>query len=79
MGYVLHFSDVHYDDLYVIGGIADCPDPLCCRNVSENGTLVRDLFVKKLTFLHCYSGRMELIDPMLTLCIACREVGKLPL
>lgn len=41
VGYVLHFSDVHYDDLYVIGGIADCPDPLCCRNVSENGTLVR--------------------------------------
>ena len=41
VGYVLHFSDIHYDDLYVIGGIADCPDPLCCRNVSENGTLVR--------------------------------------
>jgi hypothetical protein len=28
---ILHFSDLHYDPDYLVGGNANCNDPLCCR------------------------------------------------
>lgn len=29
---ILHFTDIHYDDIYKVGGNALCDDPLCCGN-----------------------------------------------
>jgi len=34
---ILHLSDIHWDDFYAEGSIADCPEPLCCRPWSTNG------------------------------------------
>lgn len=31
---VLHLTDIHYDSEYVEGGIAECGEPLCCREAS---------------------------------------------
>ena len=31
---ILHLSDIHIDFEYQPGSIADCLDPICCRNVS---------------------------------------------
>lgn len=36
---VLQISDLHYDEEYLVGSIADCDDPLCCRSFTNgNGT-----------------------------------------
>ncbi|KAI2608545.1 sphingomyelin phosphodiesterase [Hypoxylon fragiforme] len=29
--YVVHFSDIHVDPLYVVGATANCSKPICCR------------------------------------------------
>lgn len=28
---ILHISDIHHDENYLPGGIANCPNPVCCR------------------------------------------------
>uniref|UniRef100_A0A1A9WB54 Sphingomyelin phosphodiesterase n=1 Tax=Glossina brevipalpis TaxID=37001 RepID=A0A1A9WB54_9MUSC len=32
---ILHLSDIHYDPDYKEGSLADCEEPLCCRNVDD--------------------------------------------
>ncbi|KAL7025175.1 hypothetical protein ACKWTF_013376 [Chironomus riparius] len=31
---ILHFTDIHYDPNYLVGGFANCADPICCRRVN---------------------------------------------
>jgi len=33
--YVLQLSDIHFDEFYTIGAIAECDEPLCCRPWSQ--------------------------------------------
>lgn len=28
---IIHITDIHYDPNYMVGGIAGCPNPICCR------------------------------------------------
>ncbi len=30
---ILHFSDIHFQPEYLVGGNANCEEPLCCRAV----------------------------------------------
>ncbi|XP_070500971.1 sphingomyelin phosphodiesterase-like [Chironomus tepperi] len=31
---ILHFTDIHYDPNYLVGGQANCADPICCRRAN---------------------------------------------
>ncbi|XP_037951691.1 sphingomyelin phosphodiesterase 1 [Teleopsis dalmanni] len=33
---ILHLTDIHFDPEYKSGSLAECPEPLCCRNTPEN-------------------------------------------
>lgn len=37
---IVHITDTHTDPLYAVGSLADCDEPLCCRE----GVLVRIIF-----------------------------------
>lgn len=37
---IVHITDTHTDPLYVVGSLADCDEPVCCRE----GVLVREWF-----------------------------------
>lgn len=28
---IIHLTDLHYDEHYMVGGFGECPNPVCCR------------------------------------------------
>ncbi|KAI9290572.1 Metallo-dependent phosphatase, partial [Neoconidiobolus thromboides FSU 785] len=36
IGYILHISDLHYDENYIEGSEADCSEPICCQVDSKS-------------------------------------------
>jgi len=35
---VLHLTDIHYDPEYKVGSLADCDEPICCRDELQGGS-----------------------------------------
>jgi sphingomyelin phosphodiesterase len=71
---ILQISDVHVDSMYVVGGNADCADPLCCRHsdaanasaqASVWGAYTCDLSPAMFVSFQQYASTLQNIDAVI--------------